>query len=167
VAYSTYSFNDINFSILPPTSAGSILQLGNLGILGNLAASVFGSAFNMNGQGVGEINIAYSDDNSTHQRGADGSVMVSKITADNGTISITTQQTSALNTYLIKLFKALKFGPTSIWAGMTITVDTTRGTAEKITCTGVSFAKRADRPYQAEGQMITWNFMAANISYGI
>lgn len=143
--YSTYSFNDVHVVISPPGFP----------------------AYTLNGQGVGDINISFADDNTLHDRSADGRVMVSKIKANNGSISISVQQTSALHKYLKQLFNFLRLRDTSAWAGTMITLSSPAGLFDTITATGVSFSKRADQPYQAQGQNVTWNFMAADIQYVI
>lgn len=121
------------------------------------------AAFVLNGQGIGELNITYANDNSIQDNAADGSVMTSKIKADNGTISITMQQTSELHKWLIGLFNALYALPSNFWISTNISIRALNS-GESIICTGVCFSKRADKPIQAQGQMITWNFMAAQIS---
>lgn len=138
----TYSFSDINLVINP-----------------------FGRpAFTINGQGVGEVNIAYANDNTSHELAADGSVMVSRITANNGTISISAQQTSRLHGWLMGLFNALNDPqtPAALWASIRIDITTLTGLQDNKNFTGVSFTKRADQPYQQQGQMVTWNFMFAD-----
>ena len=75
MALSTYSFLDLSGSISHPT-IGSYL---------------------FTGEGVGDINISMSTDRSAHDVASDGSVMVSKIAGNNGTITITAQQTSPLH----------------------------------------------------------------------
>lgn len=117
----------------------------------------------VNGQGAGEISINYQDDNTAHSRAADGSVMVSKIKADNAQIAISIQQTSDFHRWLKNLFNFLNVSPASVWALATITVQVPIN-GEYITATGVSPQKRADQPYQEQGQNVTWNFMAASVN---
>lgn len=137
---STYSFNDIIMTIAHPTYP----------------------AFVLNGQGVGEVTIAYPNDNTAQELAADGSVMISKIAADNATVAITMQQTSSLHTWLKGLFNFLNISPAALWAGASIHIQSVSGGFDNITLTGVSPTKRADQPYQKLAQMVTWNFMAAN-----
>jgi hypothetical protein len=103
-----------------------------------------------------------AQEKTAHDLAADGSVMVSKLAGDNGSISISTQQTSALHKWLLQWFNALKVGPTSIWAatGMFLR-NTADGTSHVII--GVSPQKIPDKPYQAQGQHVTWVLMAADI----
>lgn len=121
------------------------------------------AAFILSGQGLGECNVTYANDNTIHDNAADGSVMASKIKADNGSVSITMQQTSDLHKWLLGLFNALYALPSNFWISTQISIRAINS-GEVVLCTGVSFAKRADKPIQAQGQMITWNFLAAKIS---
>lgn len=136
----TYSFQDLNASFSHP------------GV----------GQFSMNGEGIGSITITRANDVTAHDVSADGSVMVSKIKSKNGTIAISVQQSSPLNKWLDKLYNYLEVAPSSEWARASMILrHLTLG--EGTVCTGVSFQKRADKPYQAQGQQVTWNLMAANI----
>lgn len=117
----------------------------------------------VNGLGIGEITLAPINDNTAHDLAADGSIMVTKVQADNGNITISAQQTSALNTFLINAFKFLKLAPTNLWAQGTITIASPSGLGQRVQCTGVSFTKRSDKNYQQQGQKWSWQLMAASI----
>lgn len=145
MAYNTYSFADLNGTITCP---------------GFISIPLTGAAV-----GQGNINISLTDNNTVHDRSADGHVMISKIKSDIGEISLEIHQTSPLNTALIKLYNFLIAAPSATWATIGINFDTVLGLPEIVNATGVSFSKRADKPYQNEGQNITWNFMAASIKY--
>ena len=119
-------------------------------------------AYTINGQGLGEITISYINDNTVHDLAADGSVMVSKIKADNATVAINMQQTSPLHQWFKGLFNYLQVAPTVNWASGRVTISSPAGGFNNINLTGVSITKRADQPFQQQGQMITWNLMAAN-----
>ena len=111
---------------------------------------------------VGSITLSRANDVTAHDLSADGSVMVSKIKAKNGTVAISTPQSSPLNAFLSKLYNYCEVAPSREWARATIILrHLTLG--EGTVCTGVSFQKRADKAYQAQGQQVTWNLMAANI----
>lgn len=141
MAITTYSFNDIKAVFSHPAYP----------------------AFTINGQGVGEIHIAYANDNTAHELAADGSVMISKIRADNGNFTISMQQTSTMHQWMKGLFNQLMTSPTNLWAAINITISSPSGGFDNIQLTGVSFSKRSDQPYQQQGQLVTWSFMAANI----
>lgn len=75
------------------------------------------------------------------------------------------QQTSELHQWFLGWYNYINSSDSSTdeWAGMAITVKN-NNLSEVHTCTGVSPEKMADRPYQAQGQMVTWNLMAAEIT---
>lgn len=139
MANSTYSFSDIKMVIKPSGY----------------------EAYTVNGSGIGKIGISYANANTVHDLAADGSVMVSKIKANNGTISLTVQQTSLLHAYLIGLFNYLNQGATNLWAATRIDISSLLNIADTHALQGVSFEKRGDIPYEQQGQNITWNFMFA------
>lgn len=138
----TYSFSDVFVTIAPKGYAARTIS----------------------GEGLGEISVEYEASNTMMDRAADGSIMTSKINADNGTIHLNIMQTSSHNKYFKALYNYLKAGPTEIWAGATITISKTSG-LDLILANGVAFDKRANTPFQAQGQQISWNFMAGNIQY--
>lgn len=141
--YNTYSFNDI------------IAVFGFSGF----------PTYPLNGQGLGEIAISYINANTAHELAADGTVMITKVFADNGNITVTCQQTSPLHHFFKQVYNFLSVGASALWAANYITISSPAGTFDSITCAGMSFTKRADQPYQQQGQMVSWPFMSANIQY--
>lgn len=141
MSYNTYSFEDVTCSFQHP---------------GVGAASSTGA-------GLGTISIAMANDKTVHEVAADGSVMISKIAGKNGTVAITMQQTSELHKYLLRWYNYVDAAKSSEFAKMVITIKS-NNLGDITTCTGVSPQKLADRPYQAQGQQITWNLMAAEIT---
>lgn len=141
MAYNTYSFEDVTSSFQHP---------------GVGAASSTGA-------GLGTISIAMANDKTSHEVAADGTVMISKIAGKNGTVAITMQQTSELHKYLLRWYNYVDTAKSSEFAKMAITIKS-NNLGDITTCTGVSPQKLADRPYQAQGQQITWNLMAAEIT---
>lgn len=135
----TYSFADYNFSIVSP--------IGTYSVQGN---------------GVGSVTVAMATTKSIHSVGADGSVMTSKIAGDNGSIAIQVQQTSGLNTFLNKLYNVLKASPSSVWTSTQFLI-TNSAQKEVCTCIGCSPENLPEKPMQAEGQLITWTWLAQNI----
>lgn len=114
------------------------------------------------GEGVGSITISKSQERTAHDISADGSVMVSKIAGNNGTVTIEVQQASPLNKWLNQWFQHMWNAKTDKWASTTIYVrNTALGTSHL--CTGVSPAKEPDTPYQQQGGRVTWQFMCADI----
>lgn len=138
--YSTYSFEDLACTLRHP-SAG---------------------VFNLQGAGTGSITFAMTNDVTEHETAADGTVMVSKIKAGNGTIVIEAQQTSDIHQWLTRLYNYLVAANAREWASIAVMATSP---AMQIThqCAGVSFQKRGDKPYQAQGQMVSWTLMAAEM----
>ncbi|OPD28812.1 hypothetical protein AL713_17485 [Clostridium botulinum] len=139
--FNTYSFEDVTCSF-------------NIKNVGSASST---------GAGLGSISIAMAGDRTAHDVAADGTIMVSKLNGKNGTITLTMQQTSELHKYLLRWYNYIDIADSSEWAAMVITIKS-KNLRDITTCTGVSPQKLADRPYQAQGQQITWNLMAAEIT---
>lgn len=138
--FRTYSFQDTDVSITHPD-------------VGSMSAS---------GEGIGSVAINMANDKTVHDTAADGSVMVSKIKTRSGTLALAVQQSSGIHTFLVRWINYLETAPASVWADTVVTVRS-KSTGETITAKGVSPQKSADKSYQAQGQTITWNLMAADI----
>ena len=137
----TYSFTDLAGSISHPT---------------------FG-AYLFDGTGIGSVTISKATDRTAHDIAADGSVMVSKIAGNNGTLTIECQQTSAIHKWLLAWFNVLWQLPTSEWASTSLTLrNSATGTRHIIS--GVSPQKEPDTPYQSQGQRVSWTLMCAEIT---
>jgi hypothetical protein len=141
MAFNTYSFEDVTCSFSHP-SVG---------------------AASSTGAGLGSIATSMTQDKTVHDIAADGTVMISKIAGKNGTVAITLQQTSELHKFFIKWYNYVDNAAVSEWASMNITIKS-NNLGDLTVCTGVSPQKLADRPYKAQGEQITWNLMAAEIS---
>jgi len=137
----TYSFQDVNMTFNHP-SVGQYI---------------------MNGQGIGSIAVNKAVTKTTHDIAADGAIMVSKIPGENGTVAITIQQISDFHQWLQKYYNYIHTAGSQEWALATVHIDS-RGTLETHYISGLSPEKAADRPYQAQGQNVTWTFMATKIS---
>lgn len=135
-----YDFNDVSVTISHP-DVGS---------------------YNMIGEGMGSITTSMTNDKSVHDVASDGGIMVSKIKAENGTISLVTQQTSPINEWLTKWYNYINGSDASKWASAKIIIRSPL-MKRQTTCTGVSPQKLADLPYQQQGQNQTWALMAADI----
>lgn len=119
--------------------------------------------FTITGEGVGSVSISRANDMTQHDVAADGSVMVSKIVTENGTVAIAIQQTSAAHKWLKKWHDYLKVAPTSEFAKSTAILKNP-AVGETISMSGVTPQKRADSAFQQAGQQVTWNLMAAKIT---
>lgn len=130
--------------------------------LTGVIAHPYATPFKLVGVGIGQIDISMTTERTQHDVAADGSVMVSKIEAHNGTLKISCQQTSDLHKYLLGLYNYLDSATASQWALITVAL---RNTATGLShfLTGVSFSKKADYPYQSQGQKVEWSLPVADI----
>lgn len=145
MSYNTYSFKDNTCSMSHP-------QVGSK---------------STTGAGIGSITISQATTKTTHTVSADGRVMISKNAGDNGTVALTIQQTSEVHKWLLNSWYNYinsSSSSTDDWAAMVITIKN-NNLGDITTCTGVSPEKVADIPYEAQGAMITWNLMAAEITH--
>lgn len=145
MSYNTYSFKDVTCSMSHP----------NVG------------SKSTTGAGIGTITISQSTTKTSHKVSADGRVLVSKLAGDNGTVSITIQQTSEVHKWLLNNWYNYinsSSSSTDDWAAMVVTIKN-NSLGDLTTCTGVAPEKIADIPYEAEGAMITWNLMVADITH--
>jgi len=115
------------------------------------------------GVGLGTITITMSTERTAHDVSADGSIMVSKIEGNNGSMAIQIQQTSEFNKWLLNLYNYLLTAPSSEWAQISSTVRSPN-MGDLVIASDVSFQQRAELSYQAQGQQRTWNMMAADIT---
>jgi hypothetical protein len=114
------------------------------------------------GEGAGSITVSMQEARTAHDVAADGSVMVSKIAGNNGTVAIDVQQTSIAHKELLSLFNQLVIAPPDQWAQAALTIrNVTDGTGHL--CTGISPAKIPDKAYGKSGAHVTWSLMAADI----
>lgn len=137
----TYSFQDISCVISHPAVGQHVVT----------------------GSGAKTIALSRTNDMSSHDLAADGSVMVSKMASPNGTVTITAQQTSDLHDYLVKLSNYVKTAPSGEFASATIVIRSAEMKRQH-TCKGVSIQKQPDQTYEASGGTIAWALMAAGIT---
>lgn len=140
----TYSFADVSFAQSHP-------KVGK---------------YSVTGEGIGNINVSMTNDRTAHDVAADGSVMVSKIRARNGVITLLVQQTSSLNQWLLKWYNYLEAAPVDTYADTVIVIRAPH-MGDLITAKGVTPQKLPDKPYQAQGQNVTWTLLAADIQQDV
>lgn len=138
--FKTYSFADVDVTVSHP-------NVGN---------------YTLNGEGIGSIGVNMANDRTSHDVAADGTVMVSKIKTRNGSIPLSVQQTSSIHRWLLKWANYLEASPASEYA-KTVLIVRSKSTGETTTCHGVTPQKISDKVYQAQGQNVSWNLMAADI----
>lgn len=137
-------------------------------LTGVLTNPVFGITIPLTGGniGVGSITIRMTTSRTTHDVAADGTVMPSYIAGDNGECDLVVQETSSIHQSLLSLYNqavlAANNDDVSGWAATAISF-TFLIDGSIHTLTGVSFEKIPDKPYEANGQKMTWKLMAANV----
>ena len=141
----TYSFRNTSGSFTNPLLPAPIVFAGQIG--------------------MGSFIITMATERTVHDVAADGTIMPSYIAGNNGAFDVEMQQTSILHQQFIDLYNALVIaadgGDPSNWAASGATLrNTTVGNQHILG--GVSFAKRPDKPYHAQGSKITWHLMACD-----
>lgn len=137
MTHSTYSFDDIHFTII-----------------------LAGEAYTMAGDGIGELQYEYLPTTTVQDVASDGSVMTSKIIARNARFTFSTQQTSALHKYFISKFNILRDEQTEEWATGSLTI-TDKLNNITITATNVAFERQASATFASEGGRVQWPMVAA------
>ena len=132
-----------------------------LDLVGSISQPEVGS-YIFTGEGAGSVTVAKATERSVHDVAADGSIMVSKVAGNNGTVTIEMQQTAPLHTWLLKWFQTLWALPVSEWATTTMLLKNSTTGGSHI-CQGVTPQKEADVPYQAQGGRVTWTLLCADI----
>lgn len=137
-------------------------------LTGVLTNPAFGITIPLTGGniGVGSITVRMTTTRTTHDVAADGTVMPSYVAGDNGEVDIQVQETSAIHKALLSLYNLCVlaannedvFGWAATAISFTLLID-----GSTHTLTGVSFEKIPDKPYEAQGQKMTWKLLAANI----
>ena len=116
----------------------------------------------LQGEGLGTITFTMTEDTSAHDLAADGSVMTSKVEAPNGTVAIAVQQTSEAHKWFTRLNNYLRTAPSREWAGIAL-MATASNMRTTHTGQNMSIQKRPDKPYQQQGQHVTWTFLAGEL----
>lgn len=123
-------------------------------------------AFALNGGniGLGQITVVMSVEKSVIDVAADGSIMISYIAGDNGTMAIEVQQTSIFHDFLLSWYNNIKtqadLGDVSLWAAGAATLrNVVDGTSHMMN--GICPTKIPDKVYAAQGGKITWNLLVA------
>ena len=144
----TYSFKDLVGTITNGVLSGPLQVVG--GFIGN-----------------GAIRIRMLTERTEHLVGADGTIMPSYISGNNGEIELEVQQTSQLHHELLSLYNQLltsaDAGDVSNWANIQMSFRTVLDGAVH-NLLGCAFRKIGDKPYEARGQNVIWAFLAGYVS---
>jgi hypothetical protein len=133
---STYSFNDVQASLVGPT--------------GNISLG-YGASNADEG-----ITLSPNGDKSTMKTGADGDGMHSLHAARDGTLTVHLLKTSAVNQQLMAAYDAQTISA-SLHGKNTVTVRQTAA-GDISTCSGVAFKKKPDLTYAKDGDIVHWVF---------
>lgn len=114
------------------------------------------------GTGIGSVAVNMSSDRTVMDVAADGVVMTSKIRDRRGAFAVQIQQVSEANEKLLRWYNDLESAPAKDWDKITIVL-TAPNTGEVYTGTRCAFQKLPDRANGAQGQMNTWNLLAADL----
>jgi hypothetical protein len=118
--------------------------------------------YTFTGEGVGSVAVAMATEKVSQEVAADGSVMSSWVAGDNGTITISCQQTSPVHKWLLNWYNYIKFASTNEkFAGSGTIRNTQDGTSHVFT--GAAPGKIPDKQYQAQGQQVAWVLNCADI----
>jgi hypothetical protein len=137
-------------------------------LTGVLTNPVFGVTLPLTGGniGAGKFTISMATERTAHDLAADGTVMGSYISGNNGALAIEVQESSVLHAALLSLYNqavlAAEAGDVSGWMATVISFRMMTDGSQH-TLSGVSFGKIPDKPYAAAGEKIVWNLMAADI----
>jgi len=116
----------------------------------------------VNGLGIGKITVAYLDNLTESDLGADGAVMVTKVESARCKISLEIQQTSSLNKWLLTYANTVRTAESSVWAGGTIKITENFTNGAAITASYCSLIKRPDRSDAQQGDHVTWEFLSTH-----
>jgi hypothetical protein len=137
-------------------------------LTGVLTNPVYGVTLALTGGniGAGKFAIAMASERTAHDVAADGTVMPSYISANNGTLTVEAQESSVLHAALLSLYNqavlAAESDDVSGWAATVISFRMLTDGSQH-TLSGVSFQKVPDKPYESHGQKVTWMLMAADV----
>jgi hypothetical protein len=118
----------------------------------------------VNGLGIGSITVAYADNLTENDLGADGSVMITKVLSRRGTITLEIQQTSSLNKWLLNFANAVVNAGSSSWANMLFSLQEKFTNGVTVNASSLALLKRPDRKDEQNGGRVTWEFFSPTIA---
>ncbi len=145
----TYSGKDTNFAFAHP-------------LIGTIQAAGVAE------QGLDQVTIRMTQNQSVVEVGMDGAVIPSVIPGDNGEIELQVWQTSTLHQQLLAWYNAVKSardaGDVSQWFSGTLVVQSIVDGSSHY-ANGVAPQKVPDKAYQKQAQRVTWILVACNITH--
>ena len=137
-------------------------------LTGVLTNPVFGVTLPLTGGniGAGKFTITMLTDRTAHDIAADGTVMPSYISANNGSLDVEVQESSVLHAALLNLYNqavlAAEADDVSGWAATVVNFRMLTDGSQH-TLSGVSFGKIPAKPYASAGEKVTWSLLAADV----
>ena len=113
--------------------------------------------------GSGKITISRTGDLASHTTTADGYVVINRMRAPNGTVTLEIPQNSAADRFLRKWIRYITGTQTSGFARSTLTVYDTAGSV-LYTMQGVTPQKWPDVTYDQTAGNITYTLLAASVT---
>ena len=115
-------------------------------------------------KGLGKIGISYSGDLSSHTATADGFVVVNRLRANHGMVTLEVPQNSSADEFLRKWIRYLRNVEATARFGET-TLDIVDSAGKfKIHCDGVTPQKVPDRTYDRASSSLTWTLLCATMT---
>jgi len=119
----------------------------------------------LSAQGMGKISVTSSGDLSSHTATADGYVVVNRLRANHGIITLEVPQNSSADEFLRRWARYLKNAQSYLFALTALNIVDQMG-GFTIYCEGVTPQKIPDRVYDQTSGNVSWTLLAANISEG-
>ncbi len=119
----------------------------------------------LSAQGMGKISVTSSGDLSSHTATADGYVVVNRLRANHGIITLEVPQNSSADEFLRRWARYLKNAQSYLFALTALNIVDQMG-GFTIYCEGVTPQKIPDRVYDQTSGNVSWTLLAASISDG-
>ena len=119
----------------------------------------------LSAQGMGKISVTSSGDLSSHTATADGYVVVNRLRANHGIITLEVPQNSSADEFLRRWARYLKNAQSYLFALTALNIVDQMG-GFTIYCEGVTPQKIPDRVYDQTSGNVSWTLLAASISEG-
>ena len=114
--------------------------------------------------GRGRMVISFSGDMSAHTMTADGTVIINRLKAENGIITLEVPQNSIADEFLRKWCKYLRNTARPDFFHLTTLTITDQAGGFTLVCSGVTPQKIPDRTFDRSSTNLTYTLLAASIT---
>ena len=114
--------------------------------------------------GRGRMVVSYAGDLSAHTMTADGTVIINRLKAENGIITLEVPQNSIADDFLRKLCRYLRGTGRPDFFHLTTLTITDQAGGFTLLCTGVTPQKIPDRTFDRSSTNLTYTLLAASIT---